>query len=265
MNTTGCNTGVFCAARFCCRDGEKTPGSNWIYSLLQMSLSICALGNVMRHYAPNWRLFSTRYCAALYLNWVCFIEFYNFALITKPGRFSTLLVLFCRWRRDCRLYPSCQIETSHLIATRASPKWFFDPFPSPSPATRGLINNRFDKRRISSGGGVRRCRWNVTAGSSHRSLSLYPPLVFAFSGEWIHPIHPETIAFCSSFCPSCRPAFLYCWATIVRTKWRGVAPISRPLSDTCHGNLGSCTHRILLIYLSKGTDLKPFDLGIIGD
>lgn len=36
--------------------------------------------------------------------------------------------------------------------------FFLNPLSSPSPATRGLINNRFDKRRISSGGGVRHCR-----------------------------------------------------------------------------------------------------------
>lgn len=96
------------------------------------------------------------------------------------------------------------------------------------------------------------------------SLALYPPLCLsAFSGEWIHPIHPETMAFCSSFCPSCRPAFLYCWATTVRTKWRGVPPVPPLLSGTCRRNLGSRTHRILLIYLSEGIWLKPFICHII--
>lgn len=96
------------------------------------------------------------------------------------------------------------------------------------------------------------------------SLSLFILLCyFAFSGEWIHPIHPETMAFCSTFCPSCRPAFLYCWATIVCTKWRGVPPISLLLSGTCQGNLRSCTHRVFLIYLSEYIWLRPFICTVI--
>lgn len=46
------------------------------------------------------------------------------------------------------------------------------------------------------------------------------------------------MAFCSSFCASCRPAFLDCWATIARTKCRGVAATSRPLSAFCQGDPG---------------------------
>lgn len=110
-------------------------------------------------------------------------------------------------------------------------KWIFYPVTSPShSATRGLINNRFDKRI----GFPQAKEWDIVGEMWQRdppiALSLFILLCFfAFSGEWIHPIHPETMAFCSSFCPSCRPTFLYCWATIVRTKWRGVALVSWPI------------------------------------
>lgn len=92
--------------------------------------------------------------------------------------------------------------------------------------------------------------------------SLYPPLILClFSKEWIHPIHPETMAFCSSFCSSCRPAFLYHRATTARAKWRGVPPRSRLLFSTCPGN--SRAHHILLIYLSHAKQLKAFIRHII--
>lgn len=96
---------------------------------------------------------------------------------------------------------------------------------------------------LMSAGFPRAEEWDVVGEMWQRdppSPSLSSPVSFAFffrgSGS-IQSIQRQW-HFVPSFCPSCRPAFLYCWATIVRTKWRGVAPISRLLSGTCQGDLG---------------------------